>query len=945
MASSEVASETFQPGAIYVLDKTLNDCAGELEFFLKQKCEINVCDKEHWETHIGYNIEETSENFDKCPEKKLHTYKVDSTVVSICDYGDLERLKTKAKREVDVIIILGHSSALLAEDKDLIETFAKLDPTIIAFVGCCGGNTRYGPILNMSYLLPAPIIAFYQRQVYKDELKYTSLMIGLRNYLHVYYGNEVGDKVDRLQSIQKIYRKKVEAKCAFALAKLDESLSPTDPTVFINDRVNDRGGINPVQMILNKCDLKTAAVPLSCMQLAMYSPMVVDPKESFEVEAFKQEPPIILSKHSCLEHKLIIDDVLWQLDHQKIEITLHGNTQTDIKNEKYSRYAGINIEILGTSLKEITISEGLKNIETPHVVESKDLILPDKTIKVTLRSPQQSEKNIYYINKDKTDKIKISLQAQPARSISILKKGEQLVIEINYELQPPKYHHDVYMRTKSIRQDEKEIRIIPLYHHPCDKITIDELSKVCWKKIGKLQLHKIIPLICEIKFIKLFKKSLELLKTGDKSSLEKIDPLQFLVAVLRGHWGKNSLTVIKEWATYHLNSIKGKVEKDKPEVLHNYKLCCMCFVLLFEDSFVRFVKPNEKYDQCGIIVCTKHENNLVDVTLPPDAESPNSCDRFPDDGELAGWVCLFQCCDYNPELVYIYNNNNPDYLQYTWTIGNHYRTPNEQMDTYQYSCREFLLCLGALSDRAKFLSNHIDVKKSLRQSSYNVKKFYNEDNEYEGHTEYFDTAKILADIGEDHDIIYTETKLLLNSNGISKIQNFWFQEYRNDPATQHVVNREVLQTVITKSQLNWKKVSSCRFVFAQFVTWPVTLVNNTITGILFYTDTHYGHNLIVFNQKQLDNLCNNCSSNLPIPLRTPYEQRKEKVSERDWVNGSSKLCHLCRYKMINITITEIKDSENRIFPFVKVGRLTLTYNGGRQLTEIRLDHCAERTCS
>lgn len=30
------------------------------------------------------------------------------------------------------------------------------------------------------------------------------------------------------------------------------------------------------------------------------------------------------------------------------------------------------------------------------------------------------------------------------------------------------------------------------------------------------------------------------------------DHLQFLVTVLRGHWGKNSLDVIKEWATFHL---------------------------------------------------------------------------------------------------------------------------------------------------------------------------------------------------------------------------------------------------------------------------------------------------------------------------------------------------------------------------------------------------------
>ena len=68
---------------------------------------------------------------------------------------------TEVKKEVkegglhhDVIIILGHSSVLLAEDKDLIETFAKIRPNIIAFVDCSGGNSRYGPILTMSYMLP-----------------------------------------------------------------------------------------------------------------------------------------------------------------------------------------------------------------------------------------------------------------------------------------------------------------------------------------------------------------------------------------------------------------------------------------------------------------------------------------------------------------------------------------------------------------------------------------------------------------------------------------------------------------------------------------------------------------------------------------------------------------------------------------------------------------------
>ena len=304
-ASSEVAFEEFKlqntTAAIYVLDKTLKNLAKDIKEFLTKDCEITACD-DHWSEHVGNTIEQTAANSDDCQHfKSLHPYKpLTSTAVSIRSYGYLERLITETKRRVegrglhhDVIILLGHSSVLLAEDKDLVETFAKLNPTIIAFVGCCGGNTRYGPILTMSYMLynisrevplpmippshmiapspmiapshmiaPSPMIAFYQRQVYMDELFNTSLIIGLQYYLHIRYGDKVG--------MRGRYTEKDMAKCAFALAKLNKSVPPTDPTGFINDRE----GNNPVQMILHKCDLTTEAIPLSCMQLAMYSPMV-----------------------------------------------------------------------------------------------------------------------------------------------------------------------------------------------------------------------------------------------------------------------------------------------------------------------------------------------------------------------------------------------------------------------------------------------------------------------------------------------------------------------------------------------------------------------------------------------------------------------------------------------------------------------------------------------
>ena len=67
-------------------------------------------------------------------------------------------------------------------------------------------------------------------------------------------------------------------------------------------------------------------------------------------------------------------------------------------------------------------------------------------------------------------------------------------------------------------------------------------------------------------------------------------------------------------------------------------------------------------------------------------------------------------------------------------------------------------------------------------------------------------------------------------------------------------------------------------MFAQFIT----SVNNVIKGILFYTDTHCGDNLIDFNKAQLDKLKKECTrgkkakcfDKLPPALQIPSKQRK-----------------------------------------------------------------------
>ena len=196
----------------------------------------------------------------------------------------------------------------------------------------------------------------------------------------------------------------------------------------------------------------------------------------------------------------------------------------------------------------------------------------------------------------------------------------------------------------------------------------DEFDEWCRKEVKNQKLHVLIPLICEIDLIRLSIETLEKLKSGIPSSWKEVDHLQFLIAVLRGHWGMNTSAAIKEWATFHLMEVMRDLKqwlilKDRPDYdefenlliystksswsfdstwlidhlkiqpysrkeiaecncqekvkdhiehyLHQYRLCCMCYVLLCDDSFV---KVNEKY---GIIACTSRSSVLdrfYDVT-------------------------------------------------------------------------------------------------------------------------------------------------------------------------------------------------------------------------------------------------------------------------------------------------------------------------------------------
>ena len=136
----------------------------------------------------------TCEHYLKCQEQN------DQCKVEVYNFDDLSETLDKANSGADiphceVIIILGHYSALLAGEDDLVVALRKISPVIVAFLGCCGRNTRYGPIVKMSQLLDrdddkgTKPINRLQRRVYVLKLvNYsvaTSLVISLQYYMHM----------------------------------------------------------------------------------------------------------------------------------------------------------------------------------------------------------------------------------------------------------------------------------------------------------------------------------------------------------------------------------------------------------------------------------------------------------------------------------------------------------------------------------------------------------------------------------------------------------------------------------------------------------------------------------------------------------------------------------------------------------------------------------------
>ena len=864
-------------------------------------CDVNICSCSY-EDHCTKSIAQTCEHYRNCRHRVSIPTRIEDDDINLQWFHFHDLIRENKDAKVDVVIILDHSNALFSKDHKLVTALAKKNPTVIAFIGYGEGNTRFGSVIKMAHLLSCvchdviPIVGFYQRRVYVNELQNTSLIVGLKYYARLLKHFEI--TADQPQQI----RKQI-AKCAFGLATAQQ-FSASDPSVFVNDLPSVESHI--MYDARRVCKFNVLEIPLSCLQLAICNLLVAGSK--------------------CIE----------------------GKTN---ENNGFDEW--------------------------------------------------------------------------------------------------------------------------------------------CRKEIKKRNLHVLIPLICEIDLIRLSIDTLENLRSGDPDLWREIDHLQFLTAVLRGHWGMNSLTVIKECATFHLMKVMSDLEaspqlQDDHKLIHNYKLCCMCYVLLCDDNFVRI--GDKKYDKYDIIACTYPHPQLYDVTATGFSTSMSVpkinkfLQRFPDESKLPAWIDLYRSCRYIPDCVKLYN----DIDGYTsWPIINHtFRGPQKtnQDDWYQYTSDEFLLAMGALSDYVKDtkdtftigesqeilqkletaqeipedekqkiqkireqLKKHSQVSKLdrntilkfpkifgdclrkhvIRPTLYGIKRF---DNIGKGFG-YFDESKLLNtsrtggatgttnvaddtcnatnnyDDDETQHITFFEMKVLLDYDyaSVGK-KNIAVKElrkcYAGENTTREIANSRRFDAAKSKAENeNFNSlVNFCRFVFARFNN---PAVDNEISGILLFTDSHYGDTLINLDHKKHRNeLCTKCSAKSakgkPLFLRhindcsscqkrmreiTLLQGRLQtKLCDKCWnrlyeLESSPTMDHLeddCEYKckeriqnenLINEDILCVKckstqppkstikevctnchtalltQAKNVQFPFKKIGRLTLKYDGGNQLDSVTLSEC------
>lgn len=201
---------------------------------------------------------------DAADSLKLHHFPEGLDQCDIRSFSHLGSLlkyssEDKFKFDYDVVVILGHSTIFTIGPfftTDILSTLVDVcspRPSIVALLGCCSGNARYGPASILPHVHDLEtIFVFYRRMVYLDEIMNTSLVLGIRNYL------SFTAKFPCVKS-------RVMAKHAFVSAALEAP--DNDPTAFVNDVDN---GVTLQSFLVALKDFK-CKLPKSCGIFAYFS--------------------------------------------------------------------------------------------------------------------------------------------------------------------------------------------------------------------------------------------------------------------------------------------------------------------------------------------------------------------------------------------------------------------------------------------------------------------------------------------------------------------------------------------------------------------------------------------------------------------------------------------------------------------------------------------------
>ena len=137
-----------------------------------------------------------------------------------------------------------------------------------------------------------------------------------------------------------------------------------------------------------------------------------------------------------------------------------------------------------------------------------------------------------------------------------------------------------------------------------ERILTEFIDEKCQDELQRRKLDDIIELVCEIQFLELTEETVESL---NDCKWKEVDHLQFFLAMLQGHWGRNQYSNLLEYATHHLiETIRSYTNNPNEYNLHQYKLCCVSHCLFSPETFISF---NENSQNLGFTFFRRRVNS------------------------------------------------------------------------------------------------------------------------------------------------------------------------------------------------------------------------------------------------------------------------------------------------------------------------------------------------